>query len=340
MFHSALRTFTCLLVATGLFCADASAATISVMSFNIRNASGISSRITPPNGWLNLSDLINGAEPIHGRRLRVLAVIRRNNPDLLGVQESIALQTNDLVGELSDYEYFGVGRDNGNQRGEQNGIFYRADRFTRSDGGHFWLSDSPDVPGTTFASSFDSGNPRMVTWVVLNDMLTGAPMIVMNTYWSLSSSARNKSAELIRERLTEVAGHLPIIIMGDLNTSESSAAFGTLSGGTNPDDLLLVDAYRQVHEASNQERTFHGYNGGTSGSRIDHILYSEDDFIAIDATIDRTTYDGLYTSDHYPVTATLRMVPEPTSTILLCSFLSLVAGIDRKQRSKNSNVRV
>jgi hypothetical protein len=96
MFHSVLRTFACLLVATGLFCADASAATISVMSFNIRNASGVSSAVTPPNGWYDINDLNNGEEPINGRRLRALAVINAHNPDLLGVQESVSLQTNDL----------------------------------------------------------------------------------------------------------------------------------------------------------------------------------------------------------------------------------------------------
>ena len=306
---------------------DVSAATLSVMSFNIRNASGFSSGLIPPNGWFDAT----ADKPLeNGRRLRALGVIRANDPDVLGVQESISTQTMDLKRELSGYHYFGVGRDDGDEFGEQNGIFFRSSRFSRIDGGHFWLSTTPDVPGTTFATSFDSGNPRMVTWVVLHDQLTGKPFVVLNTHWSLSSSARNQSANLIRTFLPQIADSRPTIIMGDLNTTESSSAFRTLQGTANPNDLLLVDAYRQIHERSNQEATFHGYGGGTSGSRIDHILFSDGDFTAIDATIDRTTFDGLQTSDHYPVTATLAVVPEPA--IIPLAVLPCLAIVGRRPR--------
>lgn len=323
----------------GLVCGISSdrltAATLNVMSFNIRHASGFGSALSPPNGWFDINDLINGQPQTNGRRLRALAVIGANDPDLLGVQESILIQTDDLRSELSDYDYVGVGREDGVNQGEQNGIFYRRSRFTQRNSGHFWLSETPNAPGTTFATSFDSGNPRMVTWVMLNDLLTGSPLMVVNTHWSLNQSARQQSAALIRDRVFSLAGEIPMIVMGDLNTTETSPEFQLLRDGENSDDGLLVDAYRQVHPPSNQERTFHNYSGGTLGSRIDHILFSDRDFVALDATIDRTTYNGLYTSDHYPVTARLQIVPEPTALSLATGAAICVMALRRKRRSND-----
>ena len=304
------------------------AATLDVMAFNIRNVTTFTNLAGPPNGWFDVNDLPSG-NLVNGRRLRAIAVIQANDPDIMGVQEADQIQVDDLLGEFPHLDYFGAGRDDGLQLGEQSGIFYRADRFTRIDGGHFWLSTTPEVPGTTFATSFDSGNPRMATWVVLDDSLTGRSLFVLNTHWSLSSSARSSSADLIRDRLPALAGSLPVIVTGDLNTSESSSAFRTLRDGSDPSDRQLVDAYREVFlNPSSNERTFHNYNGGTSGSRIDHVLYSEGDFVALDAAIDRTSFEGLFPSDHYPVTATL-LVPEPRSVGLLFLGITLVATVVR-----------
>jgi len=299
---------------------DVAAATLRVMSFNLRNVTTFDNLFVPPNGWFDFNDLGNPDGLVNGRRVRAIATIDAFAPDVLGVQEPDQIQIDDLLNEFPEYGYFGVGRDDGAQLGEQNGIFYRADRFAPIDGGHFWLSDTPTVPGTTFATSFDSGNSRMATWLILHDVQTDSSFFALNTHWSLSSSARTKSARLIREMVPDLSAGLPILITGDLNTSESSSAFRILRDGELPTDVPLLDAYREVFpNRQSTENTFHDYSGSIFGSRIDHILASGDHFQPIDASIDRSEFDGFFPSDHFPVTATFRVVPEPSAATLLIS---------------------
>jgi endonuclease/exonuclease/phosphatase family metal-dependent hydrolase len=69
----------------------------------------------------------------------------------------------------------------------------------------------------------------------------------------------------------------------------------------------LIDTYREVNPISgSHEGTREGFNGGTAGDRIDWII-TTNNFATLDAGIDRTNYSGQYPSDHYPVTAVLRV---------------------------------
>lgn len=291
--------------------------TVRIMSFNIRHAAGLDELLLPPNGWLNLSD------PLLGRRHRVLSAIEDYGPDLLGVQEAFFVQVDDLLGgfdgrRLEGYAFSGVGRDDGQLQGETTGIFYRPDRFTLLDEGTFWLSSTPDVPGTVFAGS---GSIRIASWVKLHDAQSRSDLLVLNTHWdNVSSSSRLQSAVLIRQQLADLAEGLPLIVMGDLNATETSSAVSTLRGAAANDGAPpLVDAYREVFPVRGPlEATYHNFTGSTAGSRIDYILHSPE-WTAQQAAIVRTTYGGLYPSDHFPVTATLQIavaVPEPAGSVL------------------------
>jgi endonuclease/exonuclease/phosphatase family metal-dependent hydrolase len=97
--------------------------------------------------------------------------------------------------------------------------------------------------------------------------------------------------------------------MGDLNAGERSAEVRTLLEGS--DDAApgrrLIDSYRQLHpERKPDEASFGGWEGRTEGRRIDFILHT-DAFVPTAAAVVRTSYDGRWPSDHYPVTATLRL---------------------------------
>jgi endonuclease/exonuclease/phosphatase family metal-dependent hydrolase len=119
-----------------------SAPPIRVMSVNVRYG-------TAPDGanvWAN-------------RRELLMRTIRAFDPDLLGAQEALAFQCDELRRELSGHAFVGVGRDDGKLKGEFSPIFYRADRFEWIDSGQFWLSESPDVPGS---KSWDSALPRPI----------------------------------------------------------------------------------------------------------------------------------------------------------------------------------
>lgn len=297
-----------------LFAGSAHAATVDlkVMSFNVRRGVTLDELIGP-DGWLS--------SPVPRGDL-VMQTIDAFGPDLLGVQEPVWWQIDYMEERLPGYSFYGVGRDDGVEAGEYAGIFYRSDRFTVVDSGEFWLSNTPNTPGTAFGPD---PTPRITTWLKLEDHSSGQTFLYMNTHWDHSSTtARNNSATLTRSLLPSLAGDLPILMTGDFNASENSTALRTLRGNFDPSGAQLLDSYREVHAPSGNEATYHGFSGSTSGTRIDHILHT-DEFTAVDATIVRTSYSGRYPSDHFPVTATLRMevAPEPAGWLLL----ALGAGV-------------
>jgi len=271
---------------------------LRVMSFNIRYSHGGLDEAKAENNWTDAK---------FPRRERAIRVIRDYRPDVLGVQEARDLQIVDLREALPGYEFYGLGRDDGKKGGEYAGIFYRKDRFDRVKEGSFWLSETTDKPGTTFYKA-PNAVPRMASWVRLRDKPSGQEFVVLNTHWDhISDSARKKSAKLIRERLMELSERLPTIVMGDLNAPEESPAISTLVGATDAAGGQLVDSYRKLNpKRTPSESTFNGWTGTLKGSRIDFILHSEQ-FKPTAAEIVRTSYDGRWPSDHYPVTATLRL---------------------------------
>ena len=297
---------------------------LNLMTFNIKGDAGSLGERTSANSWYPLFG--NGA----ARKERALSVIGTYGPDLLSVQELKENQLADLLGStaLAGYAYYGVGRETGTT-GDSNGVFYRTSRFTRLDQGDFWLSSTPGVPGTVFpGNGSDTGNPRMASWMKLYDNQSKATYFVLSTHWSLDSLARQQGASLIRTQIEQLAGGLPIIAMGDLNSTQTSTEYRRLSGALNPSGFQLTDAYRDVFPTTgSQERTFHDWTGNTSGSSIDHIFYSTSSiFDAVSANIVHTSFAGKYPSDHFPVTANLlvTVVPEPASGVLLVAGVTAI----------------
>lgn len=268
---------------------------LRVMSFNVRFAKAGHSEAAAENNW---------NDPTHPRRERAIRVVREVNPDLLGVQEARKEQIKDFQGALPEFEFYGLGRDDGKDGGEFSGIFFRKDRFTKKDAGSFWLSATPDKPGTTFSPN---KLPRIASWVRLGDKVTGREFVYLNMHWDHEDvPAREKAASLVRERLAPIARDVPTIVTGDLNSHEDTKAFATLVGDDGP-GRPLADSYREVHpQRAKDEASFDNWSGTTKGSRIDFILHTAE-FAPSAGEIVRTNYDGLWPSDHYPVTATLKL---------------------------------
>jgi len=313
----ATRLALCLLVGTCLAwdTPAGSATELRVMSFNIH---GMDFSVNDPDAWFYYPSGFDPQDPTSGgphRRDRVYQVIRDYAPDIWAVQELHQQQQPLIEADLPEFHYYGVGRDGGGN-GDRNGIFYRADRFDLLASGDFWLSETPDTPGTTFPA-FDDGNHRMVSWVKLHDRAANLDYFVFGTHWSLDTTAERRSAQLIRQRLDGITGGLPTLFLGDLNATASETSVRTLRGVGDPDGPFLRDAYADL--GLPEGRTYHANNGGISGSRIDHILYTQPTFVPLAASIVRTTPTGRYPSDHYPVTATFMIIPEP-STFLLASL--------------------
>jgi len=260
---------------------------LRVMSYNIRR---INRNPLEEHPWV-------------GRKDRVVQTIAAFDPDLLGTQEAYPSQVRDLEKGLEGYASFGRARSADGKFDETVAILYKTERFEKLAAGHFWLSETPEQPGSI---SWDSKLPRMVTWLRLRDRRRdeGGELVVMNTHWDhIGQQARLESARLMREKMREMVEDLPLIVTGDFNATEAQPPYKALLADES--DRPLRDTYRELYpERQEDEATFGGFDGRTHGWRIDWILVT-DHFAVAEAAIDRTSFDGVDPSDHYPVTAVL-----------------------------------
>jgi endonuclease/exonuclease/phosphatase family metal-dependent hydrolase len=268
---------------------------LRVMTFNLR----VRTLLDGPNIW-------------DRRRDSVVEQVRGFDPDLLGTQEGLAAMEGFLQQQLGDYTFFGAGRGDGALRGEMCGVFFKTTRFELLDAGHFWLSATPEQPGSR---GWGALFPRMVTWVKLQPRGGGQPFCWFNTHFeAFKSRARVESAKLLRERMAQIAGTMPSVITGDFNASPDSVPYRTLLAEQPAPASSLSDVFRAANPTvTRKEGTVHFFTGWRGGRRMDWILASTH-FHTIDAEIDRARGARGYPSDHFPVTATLR-VPATTSAL-------------------------
>jgi endonuclease/exonuclease/phosphatase family metal-dependent hydrolase len=268
---------------------DRRAAEVRVMSFNIRYGTAKDG----DNHWEKRKDFL-------------VETIRAFDPDLLGTQETLGFQRDYLAAKLPGYEVLGVGRDDGREGGEMTALYFKRDRFEKLDGGHFWLSETPEKPGS---KSWDAALTRMATWVKLGDRRDprARPLVFLNTHFDhRGEQARLEAARLLRRRVAEWGRTCRVVVTGDFNAGEGSAPYQALFGPGEGGPSPLLDAYRAAHPArAANEGTFTGFKAdATDGPRIDWIGVSRE-WRVVSAAIDRTARDGRTPSDHFPVTAVL-----------------------------------
>lgn len=242
------------------------------------------------------------------RRARVRAVVADHSPDIIGVQEVLRFQLDDLGRWFPGLAEVGVGRDDGREAGEYSAILYRRDRFELLEQGTFWLSDTPEVPGS---KSWGNRIPRVVTWARLRDRDGLGTFYVYNTHWDHQSQpSRERSAELLRAHILAREHPDPVIVTGDFNAGELNPAYRMLLGDVAPDatggraELRLIDTFRAVHPGAEEVGTFNGFGRGAGLDKIDGVLVTSG-WTVHDADIVRTRYGGRFPSDHFPVTARL-----------------------------------
>lgn len=274
---------------TGFLYAGEGSREIRVMTFNIRYGTAQEKK----RNW-------------DQRKQDVADVIHAFSPDLLGTQETLAFQRDFLAGQLPGYQPFGAGRTDGKEAGEMAAIFWKTERFEQIDSGHFWLSPTPEQPGSV---GWDAAITRVASWAKLRDRHTpaGKPILLMNTHLDhKGQQARVESARLIRERLQSLGSGCSVIVTGDFNTGEESPPYQALFG-TAESPSPLIDAFRNIHpERSSREGTFNNFSlENQSGDRIDWVAISSD-WKVLSAEIDRTSPKGETPSDHFPVNVTLK----------------------------------
>ncbi|MFH1119194.1 MAG: endonuclease/exonuclease/phosphatase family protein [Bacteroidota bacterium] len=230
--------------------------------------------------------------------------LSRRKPDVFGVQEAKYNQMTDMRKRLKGYKGLGVGRDDGNKGGEFSAIFYNKRVVKPVRSGTFWLSETPDIPGSR---GWDAACNRVVTWAEFSQKATGKHFVMLNTHFDhMGEEARVQSALLIIRKLKEIAGKLPIVLTGDLNVTPKHKAYRILTFSEN--EYTLSDTrVRADARITGPDFSFTGFDPAfTPSELIDFILVTWD-FKVISNEIYDFRYNGKYLSDHLPVVAELEL---------------------------------
>ncbi len=246
------------------------------------------------------------------RRGLVIQTLREASSDVIGLQEALAFQLDELLEELDDYASVAAGRDDGLRRGEMTPILYQRRKFSLVAGGHFWLSDSPETPGSV---GWDASLPRMASWARLR--FRAHPLneiVVINTHFDhRGERARLESARMIRRLADSMSGR-PVLVLGDFNCAPGSPPYRELTGDTG-NAAQLQDAYASLARPEIDAGTFHGFRGDRSGPRIDWVLASRR-FVVQRCEALLGGVGGPYASDHFPVVATVKLVAVTASGMM------------------------
>lgn len=258
-----------------------------VMSFNIRYGTAADGE----NHWT-------------ARRKLLLDVVKRQKADVIGLQEALDFQIREIVNAVRDYAVVGVGRDDGKAAGEYSAILYRRDRFHVADAGTFWLSDTPSVVA---AKTWGNTITRICTWARFVDR-DGQAFWHYNVHLDHQSQpSRERSTQLLAERIQARGTDEPVVVTGDFNVGEDNPALRALvsTDGTAPSPF--VDTFRVLHPGATEVGTFSGFKAGqTRGPKIDYVLVQPGAEV-LSADIVRTRRNGRYPSDHFPVVAKVRL---------------------------------
>lgn len=199
----------------------------------------------------------------------VASLIRFHGFDIFGTQEGMKPQLDTLRRDLPGYEYIGVGRDDGKEKGEYAAIFYDTKKFELLDHGDFWLSETPDRPG----KGWDAECVRVCTWGKFRHRQSGREFMFYNLHMDhIGTVARSESAKLIIRKIEEANSPLPTFVTGDFNVDQTSPAYRTiLSGGK------LQDSHDKAFFVYQNNGTFNDYATDTyTTSRIDHVFVTPD----------------------------------------------------------------
>lgn len=232
------------------------------------------------------------------RKHAVTNLIQFHEFDIFGIQEGFYEQVQDMKNQLPGFEYIGVGRDDGAQKGEHSAVFFNKQRFKLIKDGTFWLSATDTEKPN---KGWDAALPRICTWGVFEDNQNNKQFIFMNTHFDhIGVEARRESAKLILEKAKELAVGLPIILTGDFNVDETNEAYFTLAKSG-----IVRDAHELAKIVYEPNSSFNAWGKGLKPKqRIDHIFITKP-FNVRKYGILTDTYMGKFPSDHFPVVSVL-----------------------------------
>ncbi|GMW03583.1 MAG: endonuclease [Candidatus Hydrogenedentota bacterium] len=258
---------------------------LTVMSFNVRYGTANDG----DNAWDRRKDIVVNA-------------IREHAPAVIGTQECLDFQADYIVAKLPEFQWFGVGRE-ADGSGERMAVLYDARVLSPVESGNFWLSETPDIPGT---SNWESACHRMATWAKFYHLPTKQFFYFFNTHLDhRSAPAREGGIRVLCDRMGHVPEGIPVILTGDFNSPAGTSEPWKTATSRGFSDAWLVAAERKGptvtfgrFEAPKEERD----------ARIDWVLTKGPIVVTYCETV-LYNESGKYPSDHYPVVARLAISP-------------------------------
>ncbi len=230
------------------------------------------------------------------RKPFILKRIYDHDFDIIGAQEVNDKMKAALMEDLAGtYSVVGEGR-RADRKGEGTPIFYKTSRFELLDWGSFWLSETPEIPGS---KSWDASVERIATWTKFLDKTTGKKFFYINTHFDHRGPiSRTMAAKILLEKARELHDGLPVFFTGDLNTGSTTEAIAILS-----DNELVKDSYTSSETApTGRKSPYYAFDFDRSDSdRGDYIFVPKDATVLSYACVDDDIKDRQYSSDHCPV---------------------------------------
>ena len=272
------RGFFILVLVLGLTCTSFGQG-LGVLTYNIR--------------FDNPADGINSWD---SRKEWIVSQLNTYRPMVFGTQEGLRHQIDFLDGKLKTYDYVGVGRDDGMEKGEYTAIFFDVTKVKLLKNDTFWLSNTPQKP----SKGWDAAIKRICTYGLFQDLKSGHRFLVFNTHFDhVGEVARLESAKLILSKMELLnPDKLPVLLMGDFNLEPHSEGIG-----------LIVKELKDVYDVTPQETgeiqgTFNGFDTQKLVTRrIDYIFFGVSELEALNCKIINESIEGRYPSDHFPVYA-------------------------------------
>ena len=253
---------------------------VAILSYNIRYNSS--------SDGLDLWDL---------RKTDLIDQIKEIDPISIGVQEATLTQMKDLEAGLPEYDYIGVGRDDGATKGEFSAIFYKKNELQVLQEDTFWLSETPKKVSV----GWDAALPRICTYAFFEHKSSKNHFWHFNTHFDhMGVKARSESAKLIVSQIASlVSAGETIILSGDFNAEPHEEPV-----------LILKNSFEDPADKVGVEGPFGTFSGfqldATLDRRIDHIFIKGLSVINYQHLTTRRT-NGRWISDHLPIVLSIEL---------------------------------
>ncbi len=263
-------------------CGKNAAEELEVMTYNLK--------------FDNISDKDNNWD---SRKTFLISQVQYYSPDIMGTQEGLEHQLEDIKVGLSVYDYIGISR-GGDSGGEYSAIFYNMQKYEVLEQNTFWLSETPNESSI----GWDAAYRRICTYGHFKSKETGREFFVFNTHFDhVGNKAREQSSKLILSKIKELNPQsLPVVLIGDFNLEASRSELAPIA-------QQMDDTYSVAPVVFGPKGTFNGFFFDRPVvTRIDYVFVSKQSFNVLKNGTFGDSYDCKYPSDHLPVMATMEFL--------------------------------